>query len=192
MKIVCSARMFKVVYYRPTEYREELMYNGMPKISSMITNIACDQVRTKIICNVLLELPDARNVLVLSDRISQLQDMYRILGPSVSGMFVGKLKKEQKDDSKKKRILLATYAIANEGFDHPKLNTLMFATPRSSVTQSIGRIYRKVHTNVVPLIIDVVDQFSVFPYQRKKRLTIYDTHINTFERPSAVTECLFD
>ena len=78
------------------------------------------------------------------------------------------------EKSKEKRILLGTYALVNEGFNLPKLNCLLFATPRSSITQAIGRIYRKVH-EIRPIIIDIFDEFSIFKGQYYKRRKIYKT-----------------
>jgi superfamily II DNA or RNA helicase len=170
--------------------KELYLPNGKPKISTMLTELAEDLQRTQMICDFLKTLGNGRRVLVLSDRIYQLQTMYKILGSDRSGMYTGKTPKKDKDISKTKQIMLATYQIASEGFDHPVLNTLLFATPRSNIEQAIGRIYRKVHT-ITPMIIDIVDNFSVFPYQYKKRKTIYFKNINSAKGVSH-EECLFD
>jgi superfamily II DNA or RNA helicase len=156
---------------------EKRLFNGKPKISTMITNISDDPKRNKLIAETLLALEDARRVLVLSDRLHQLQVLHKLLGPEKSGIFVGKTTKEDKEVAKTKKIMLATYNIASEGFDHPVLNTLLFATPRTNVIQSVGRIYRKTH-KIEPMIIDIVDDFSIFPYQYKKRAKIYAEHLN--------------
>lgn len=165
------------------------LYNGKPKISTMITNIAEDEDRNKLIIDTLRELSDDRKVLVLSDRISQLKWLNLHLGEDLSGLFIGKTSKEDKITSKTKKILLATYNIASEGFDHPELNTLLFATPRSNIVQAIGRIYRKKH-EIEPMIIDIVDNFSIFPYQFKKRKEIYSKHIGHEEQEENI--CLFE
>ncbi len=172
------------------------LFNGKPKISTMITNISEDEERNTLIENTLKELPDNRKVLVLSDRINQLKILHHRLGKEISGLFIGKTSKEDKITSKTKKILLATYNIASEGFDHPELNTLVFATPRSNIVQAIGRIYRKKH-DVEPLIIDIIDNFSVFPYQFKKRMSIYSKHIlfeedYNKEQDEEENICLFD
>jgi superfamily II DNA or RNA helicase len=175
--------------YTGESSKELFMYNGKPKISTMITNISEDITRTKMICDYLLTLDESRRVLILSDRVSQLTKMHKILGNKLSGLFTGKTSEIEKNSTRKKMFMLATYQLASEGFDHPVLNTLLFATPRSSVRQAIGRIYRKQHQSP-PIIIDVVDWFSVFPYQYKKRKTIYNTDISTKDVIEDV--CLFD
>ena len=63
--------------------------------------------------------------------------------------------------------------MANEGLDIQSLNGLVLATPKSDIIQSIGRISRIKHENIQPLIIDIVDNFSIFERQSKKRLEIY-------------------
>lgn len=168
------------------------LYNGKPKTSTMITNIAEDEERNRLIIDTLKTLQEERKVLVLSDRISQLKWLNLHLGEDISGLFIGKTSKEDKITSKQKKILLATYNIASEGFDHPELNTLLFATPRSNVVQAIGRIYRKKH-EVEPMIIDIVDNFSIFPYQFRKRKEIYSKHIGYSDILSQQEHvCLFE
>lgn len=61
---------------------------------------------------------------------------------------------------------------AKEGLDIGSLNTLVLATPTGDVVQAAGRILRKQHT-VNPLIIDFVDNFSVFASQAQKRAKFY-------------------
>jgi len=63
--------------------------------------------------------------------------------------------------------------MAKEGLDIKSLNCLILATPKSDIIQSIGRILRQKHDNLNPKIIDIVDTFSVFNNQAKKRLSVY-------------------
>jgi hypothetical protein len=152
--------------------------DGTAAVSSMITNISEDKERTNIIIRILKELStnEKRNILVLSDRTKQLKEINKLI-PQLSGLFIGSMKQQQLIESKTKRILLATYGMANEGFNHQKLNCLVFATPRSSVTQAIGRIFRKKHNDVTPIIVDIVDTFSIFNGQHYRRKKIYKNNI---------------
>lgn len=169
--------------------KEIAMYNGSPNIAGMITEMTGDKRRTTQIVNEILHLDVKRNVLVLSDRVQHLKDMYKMIGPEHCGLYIGEMKEDDKLLSKTKRILLATYHIASVGFDLPKLNTLVFATPRSSITQAIGRIYRKVHEDINPMIIDFIDEHSVFPYQFKKRKKIYSKAITLVSSDEC---CMFE
>ena len=50
--------------------------------------------------------------------------------------------------------------MAEEGLDIKTLTTLLMATPKVDVTQSVGRILRQKHKQA--LVIDIVDQHPVF------------------------------
>ena len=89
------------------------------------------------------------------------------------GYYVGGMKKNDLKESESCKILLGTYPMANEGLDIQSLNGLILATPKSDIVQSVGRISRIKHENIQPLIIDIVDNFSIFERQSKKRLDLY-------------------
>jgi len=65
--------------------------------------------------------------------------------------------------------------MSSEGMDIPVLNTLILASPISSIEQSIGRIQRqKEHEReYVPMTIDIWDRFSLFQRQGIKRMEFY-------------------
>jgi superfamily II DNA or RNA helicase len=75
--------------------------------------------------------------------------------------------------AQERQVLFATYEMVNEGFDLPKLNTLVMATPRSKIEQAVGRILRARSEAAPPLIVDVVDALPVFKNQSAKRNTWY-------------------
>ena len=66
--------------------------------------------------------------------------------------------------------------MASEGMDIPKLNTIILASPKSDIVQSVGRILRekKETRKFHPLIIDINDEFSIFINQSNKRLMFYN------------------
>jgi hypothetical protein len=102
--------------------------------------------------------------------------MYKIAiknGISSIGYYIGGLKKDILKENENCKILLGTYPMANEGLDIPTLNGLVLSTPKSDIIQSIGRICRVKHFNIQPIIIDIVDKFSIFEIQSKKRMAIY-------------------
>lgn len=164
----------KKIFYTNPELKERRTYSGNPNISLMINDLTEDTKRSDSIIEEIMNLNTSRQVLVLSERVAHLKYMQKKVGDEISGLFIGSSKKEEKLESKKKRVLFATYHIASVGFDHPKLNTIVLATPRSNITQAIGRIYRKTH-QINPMIIDIIDTYSLFPYQYKKREKIYKT-----------------
>ena len=74
------------------------------------------------------------------------------------------MKPDELRNHKEKDILLATYSMASEGMDIPKLNTVILASPKSDVEQSVGRVFRQkaCDRNFHPLIVDIQDMFSFF------------------------------
>ena len=70
-----------------------------------------------------------------------------------------------------KKVIVATYAMAEEGLDIRTLTTLLMATPKVDVTQSVGRILRKKYSEA--LVIDIVDSHSIFQRHYTKRKTFY-------------------
>jgi predicted helicase len=84
------------------------------------------------------------------------------------------MKEEDLCDSAKKEIVVATFQLAHEGLDIPVLDTVILATPRSDIKQSIGRIMRETAGKLNdPLIFDIADQWSVFFSMYAKRLKVY-------------------
>ena len=70
------------------------------------------------------------------------------------------------------QIICATYHLASEGYDNPRLSGLVLSTPSSDVIQACGRILRGGSGND-PIVLDIVDQYSLFLSQVAKRKTFY-------------------
>lgn len=138
--------------------------------AAVLTDMADDATRTAFIIkhiNQLREDPE-RIVLVLSHRREHCKDIASKVPGAVA--FLGGSKKN--NDHETAPVVCATYALASEGYDDPRLNTLVLATPCSDVTQAAGRITRGVSTKD-PLIIDIQDDFSVAYAQSAKRKSCY-------------------
>ena len=50
---------------------------------------------------------------------------------------------------------------------------MILTSPKSDVVQAVGRVLRKVHLEMKPKIVDIVDKFSMFENQGNKRLKYY-------------------
>lgn len=120
-----------------------------------------------------------RKVLVVSDRISQLQALQQALtvifqadhSNRTSGLFIGKVDKAEQDEARKADVVLATYAMICEGTDIPALDTLFVASPRSDMEQTVGRIQRKYDGKKSLLIVDpyvVVDRMMVRTAEKRE------------------------
>ena len=88
------------------------------------------------------------------------------------GYYIGGMKELELKCSEDKDILLGTYAMSSEGMDIPSLNTLIMASPKGEIEQSVGRILRKKHA-ITPIVYDIVDDFSIFTGQYYKRMKFY-------------------
>ena len=100
----------------------------------------------------------------------------------VSGKMTPKKGKAEREKaiedmrSGKKKDLFATYSLAKEGLDIPRLERLFLTTPQKDyavVTQSIGRIARVFEGKAEPIAYDFVDNISYLVKSYKKRCTTY-------------------
>ena len=154
-------------------------FRGNAQSSTMINNIARCNNRTELIVQIIIEeinKNENRQILVLSDRREHLDEICNLSkskGLESIGYYVGGMKKEKLKESESCRLILGTYPMAKEGLDIPSLNGLILATPISDIVQSIGRIDRIKHSNIVPLIVDIVDKFSIYENQARKRFALF-------------------
>lgn len=72
-------------------------------------------------------------------------------------------------------IIFATYSMANEGLDIKHLNTLIMASPKKDIVQSVGRIMRVTLAigDVRPMIIDISDALPTIENWTNCRTNIY-------------------
>ncbi len=169
-------------YYVPDPlYSKEVYMLGKKlNISKMINNVCEYQPRVQFIIECVLSTlqkePD-RKIIILSDRRGHLE----LIGNGLKqhelqyGFYFGGMKQYDLKESEKKQILLGTFCMVSEGFDCKSLDTLLLASPKSDIVQSVGRILREEAKNrkYTPLVIDIIDQFSIFEKQAKKRLKYY-------------------
>ena len=123
----------------------------------------------------LNEYPELQ-MMVLAHNKSLLKYLYegamkRNIADGDIGYYLGGMKAEKLKESESKKLILGTYAMASEGLDIKTLTSLILATPKSDIVQSVGRILRKKHKQA--LVIDIVDQHPVFQKHWKKRKTFY-------------------
>jgi superfamily II DNA or RNA helicase len=152
-------------------------FKGQPLYSCLITKLN-DSGRNDMMVGVLrkeLEDQPHQQVMILSHTKQMIHDLYKrieVFEPSV-GYYLGGMKEEHLKESESKKIILGTYAMASEGLDIKTLTTLFLVTPKSDVCQSVGRILRsKDHQ---PLVIDFIDETSVFDSQYQKRKKYYES-----------------
>jgi len=162
------------------EYSQTLTNKFNNKINAvgMLSQICNFKPRIEFISKVIFEnMEKNRKLIILSERKELLKELYELLKDNIYsiGYYVGGMKQNKLDESATKDIILGTFQLAQEGLDIPSLNMLLFASPISDIEQSIGRILREKPENRIhiPLIIDIVDDFSIFKNRFNKRLNFY-------------------
>ena len=153
-------------------------FTKKPNSAKMISNLMeIDSRNNNILELIYLLLKDKRRqILILSDRIDHLtllKDNLDKLHICTTGYYIGKMKENELNDSSTKNVIFGTYPMASEGLDIPSLNTLILATPRSNIVQSVGRILRRERTDLNPIVIDIIDNIPPFMGQGYKRKKFY-------------------
>ena len=172
-----SVQVSMVVFKNTT--REILQRDGKPLVSIMINQLSTHGDRNDFIATrVLAMFNHGRVILILSDRIQQLRILRALLAQkgieeSNLGFFTGCTKEAQRPGELAKRIVMCSYAMANEGLDKREADTCVMASPKGRVTQCIGRIQRPCTTKKTPLVLDIVDDVSPFSHLRWKRQRYY-------------------
>ena len=177
----------KILYTTPNvEFNEVVLnFRGETNYTSMIKKVSEFNDRKDRILEImakLLEMPTTGQIMVLSHTkalLAYLYDaiLYRKLG--TVGYYVGGMKQALLKESETKKIVLATYAMAEEALDIKTLTTLILATPKTDVTQAVGRILRVKHER--PTVIDIVDPHPTFQNQWAKRRAFYNKQGYTIE-----------
>lgn len=156
------------------------------KSTHIVTRMIHDQARNlQIAEGIAAAYEKGRKIVAFSDIIEHLEIMQGMLrGQGVLAsdiaLYIGGLKKEEREIVSRKRVILATWGSMAEGTDIPALDTAVFMTPRSNVTQAAGRI-RRVFVDAegnpkkkFPAILDYVDEDSfVFKAYGAKRRAWY-------------------
>ena len=158
----------------PTNFRGEVI---LPRLLTQIVN--CRE-RNVFVAEKLKELikEPTRRVLVLSERISHLEDLEALLKPTgvKMGYYIGGMKTAVRDlAATEAQILWASYAMASEAMNIKTLNCVVMASPRRKIEQSVGRILRQrpEERSLAPLIVDIVDVHPPMNSQSRNRIQFY-------------------
>lgn len=192
-QVICKIFRFKSkdkLFIEKKQWR-----NGEMKAShtKMINNFVQIKSRNQQIINILNELrkyPE-RKVLVLSGRKEHLKYLKDSIDQKIgedieSGIlepfeyrtyyYMGGMKPRQRKEAEDYGdMLFGTYDMAHEGLDIDRLNTIVLATSKKNIVQSVGRVMRKILKigDLRPLIIDMRDEISIYKNQGDKRIKQY-------------------
>jgi superfamily II DNA or RNA helicase len=179
-------RLVKAEYTKDAEPVPTYNVKGKINLPNLVTQISMDKTRNQQILSEIIKYnKEKRRILVLTERRQQCSDLLDLLPSGISGgLYVGGMKNELLEISNTKDVILATYAMAQEGYDNSCLDTLIMATGRSDIVQACGRILRRVNPNI-PLIIDFQDSIEGLVGQAKKRELYYRKKKYTVKRCEA-------
>lgn len=159
----------------------DVVYNYMGNVhySIMIRKLCEFNHRSEFILQVLedeIKENPSQQIMILAHNKSLLKYLYdaiqhRGIGGGSVGYYLGGMKEQALKDTETKLIVIATYAMAEEALDIKTLSKLILATPKTDVTQAVGRILRMKHEN--PVVVDIVDCHDIFQKQYLKRRNFY-------------------
>ena len=168
--------------------RTYLNSDGTINYIKMINFLAGCEERNEIISDDLVINKDHYN-LILSERVEHLETLYQSLPPYlqkqasvIHGKMTSKAAKAERERAIEdmrngdKRYLFATYQLAKEGLDIPRLDRLYLATPQKDyavITQSVGRVARVYAGKGQPIVYDYVDSTRGLLKAYKRRCTTY-------------------
>ena len=182
------------VKIRPVETDFEIDDNclnddGTINYVKLIEALTTDNGRNYEIASCIME-NRGHSCLILSDRLKQLTDIMAMLPMDmledsvyIDGKMQSKSAKAAReqalDDMRtgKAKYMFASYSLAKEGLDVPRLDRLFLASPckySAIITQAVGRIQRTFEGKETPVVYDFVDVnvgFCQGAY--KKRCTSY-------------------
>ena len=141
---------------RPTLYEEKPSFRAK-LLTYLVESVPRMDHLTQVVLTYAAD--PLRRVLVLSERRKHLEAIGKRLAAAgvEHGYYWGGAKQTALEDAATKQVLLGTYHMASEGMDVPELNTVVLASPKSDIKQSVGRILRKTDHPVLPTVEDLVD-----------------------------------
>lgn len=162
--------------------------DGTLKYSELIPYLTEHVQRCQIITQDLVNNREHFN-LILSDRLEHLHTLMDLLPEELkcqAVMIDGKMTSKKArlarlqaiEDMRggRKHYLFASYSLAKEGLDIPRLDRLYLTTPKKDyavVTQSIGRIARVFEGKKEAVCYDYVDRIGFCENQFRRRKTSY-------------------
>jgi superfamily II DNA or RNA helicase len=157
-------------------------YNGRVNLTKVVSAIVESDTYNRQIARMAVKAADAgRKLIIFSDRIKHLEKLEEVINAELGkqgkrftvGYYIGGMKEEALAISATRNILLASFAMAQEGLDIPELDTCFLCTPKADIEQTVGRITREHDDKKNPMVIDFVHSVSICMGMAKKRLKQY-------------------
>jgi len=167
------------VYKDPYFTNENIPMSVIGKVNfSKIVNILCEiKERNELIVAIVSQLlNEQRKIIILSDRRSHCEELCEMThgNGAECSLYMGGMSQAELTLSEKADVIFATYSMAQEGLDIPKLDTLIMATPKTDIVQASGRIMRETPGKKNnPLIVDICDFWQPLHSKGPKRRSYY-------------------
>jgi len=165
-------------YVNDSDFNHEATdFRGNPAYSTMISKLCEYNRRSDFILRVLTDMfqeNPAQQIMILAHNknlLKYLHDAIAHRNIASVGYYVGGMKEAALKETEGKKVVIATYSMAAEALDIKTLTTLIMATPKTDIEQSVGRILRERHSS--PVVVDIIDSHNVFQNQWKKRRAFY-------------------
>lgn len=155
------------------------------QIAHLKSRITKDKERMRMLLDIMLALYKRGKYAIIATptrkMVDELYDNFikqEGVNPDDVGAIHSQRKKKERQNIKLKQIIIATTEIIMEGFDLPRLDCLVNATPFSSKllhVQIIGRILRHATGKSKPMIVDLHDhdKDGILQGLVKKRIKTY-------------------
>lgn len=162
--------------------------DGTLNYTKMIRYLCEHGGRNRIIADAVAD-EVGRSCLILSERVEHLETIRGLLpkimrdeSALITGKMTSKSGRAERENAVqamrdgKLKYLFATYQLAKEGLDIPRLERLFLTTPvkdKAVVIQAIGRVARTHEGKQDPMAIDFVDEIRYCENAYRQRLRIY-------------------
>ena len=156
-----------------------LNFKGQTHYAMMIKKLCEYNRRSEFIIKILKDIVDLEDTTQQIMVIGHNKSLLKYLHDSIKhhniapvGYYIGGMKEKDLKESEGMKLIIATYAMAEEALDIKTLSTLVMATPKVDVRQAVGRILR--NQDGEKIVIDIIDQHNIFLRHWNKRRVWYN------------------
>ena len=153
--------------------RGELLY-----AATVSRLVACRRRNARVLACVASGLRHGRQIIVISERRGHLEELCSACGTGSPSLYLGETRARAKQERDERAVtanpLFASYSLSAEALDIPRLDMLVFASPRGApacIEQCVGRIMRAFPGKPTPLVVDFRD--SLFVSMARERRGLY-------------------
>jgi superfamily II DNA or RNA helicase len=207
-QIVWQGSVVPIEYHGPPEYTQKLVNEktGWASHGEMCKQWASDPYRSKLIMNIIMQSwREGRNIFVFArtrEHVDKMALEFTKLLPkestlcqndsdsvTVSAVLMGGASDAIISSAKQASVIFITYDYGWQGVSIPKMDTIIFATPRMAKMRQIrGRITRKSgDTSIHRYVYDIVDaetEMGKNEFRERKKIFSEESNFKfTIEKP---------